>query len=215
MSAEVVFIGLGNMGLPMATNLVRGGLTVMGFDLVAENVSKLVAEGGVQGASLADAVRQAKVVCTMLPASQHVQGVYLGEDGVFAHARPGTLLIDSSTIAPDVARQLGQLAAERGLEMIDAPVSGGPVGAKAGTLTFMVGGTAKGFDRHGRGTATGHGQRSGPQGAYRDHQQELGKQLGAQQLQPMPRRDARRTGVKRLRGRLWRGPDAQGSRPGG
>ena len=146
MSAEVVFIGLGNMGLPMATNLVRGGLTVMGFDLVAENVSKLVAEGGVQGASLADAVRQAKVVCTMLPASQHVQGVYLGEDGVFAHARPGTLLIDSSTIAPDVARQLGQLAAERGLEMIDAPVSGGPVGAKAGTLTFMVGGTAKGFD---------------------------------------------------------------------
>ena len=118
MAAEVVFIGLGNMGLPMATNMVRGGLSVMGFDLVAENVSKLVAEGGLRGESLAAAVRQARVVCTMLPASQHVQGVYLGDDGVFAHAQPGTLLIDSSTIAPDVARQLGQQAAERGLEML-------------------------------------------------------------------------------------------------
>lgn len=147
MGAEVVFIGLGTMGLSMATNLVRGGLSVVGFDLMPDQVAKFVAEGGVRGESLAGALQQAKVVCTMLPASQHVKDVYLGEDGVFAHARPGTLLIDSSTIAPEVARQLGQLAAERGFEMIDAPVSGGPVGARAGTLTFMAGGTAKGFER--------------------------------------------------------------------
>ncbi len=147
MGAEVVFIGLGTMGLSMATNLVRGGLSVVGFDLMPDQVAKFVAEGGLRGESLAGALQQAKVVCTMLPASQHVKDVYLGEDGVFAHARPGTLLIDSSTIAPEVARQLGQLAAERGFEMIDAPVSGGPVGARAGTLTFMAGGTAKGFER--------------------------------------------------------------------
>lgn len=147
MGAEVVFIGLGTMGLSMATNLVRGGLSVVGFDLMPDQVAKFVAEGGVRGESLAGALQQAKVVCTMLPASQHVKDVYLGEDGVFAHARPGTLLIDSSTIAPEVARHLGQLAAERGFEMIDAPVSGGPVGARAGTLTFMAGGTAKGFER--------------------------------------------------------------------
>lgn len=146
MGAEVVFIGLGNMGLHMATNLVAAGVSVMGFDLVAAQVDKLVQSGGQRGVSLPEAVAQAKVVCTMLPASRHVQEVYLGDDGIMAHAKPGTLLIDSSTISPEVARQLGQAASGRGLEMIDAPVSGGPVGAKAATLTFMVGGTARGFE---------------------------------------------------------------------
>ncbi len=145
MRSEIVFIGLGNMGLPMAKNLLRSGLTVTGFDLAKENVEQFVAAGGLAGQSLSDAVQGAKVVITMLPASQHVTAVYTGDQGVFSLAKPGTLLIDSSTIAPNVARENGRLAAEHGLEMVDAPVSGGTFGAAAGTLTFMVGGTAKGF----------------------------------------------------------------------
>jgi 3-hydroxyisobutyrate dehydrogenase len=145
MNPEVVFIGLGNMGFPMAHNLLRAGLSVTGFDLLQSNVDKLVAQGATKGLSLAQAIASAKLVITMLPSSQSVKNVYLGEDGVFVHAQPGTLLIDSSTISPEVAKELGKLAAERGLEMLDAPVSGGPVGATAGTLTFMAGATDKGF----------------------------------------------------------------------
>ncbi len=145
MASEVVFIGLGNMGFPMAHNLLKSGLSVAGFDLLQANVDKLVVQGAATGLSLAQAIQGAKLVITMLPSSQSVKNVYLGEDGVFAHAQPGTLLIDSSTISPEVAKELGSLAAERGLEMLDAPVSGGPVGATAGTLTFMAGATEKGF----------------------------------------------------------------------
>ena len=145
MAPEVVFIGLGNMGMPMALNLLRGGFSVIGFDLAAANVDALVAAGGAKGIDFAQAVKGAKAVVSMLPASQHVQSVYLGDQGVLALAQKGTLLIDSSTIAPQVAKELGAAAAAKGLEMIDAPVSGGPFGAKAGTLTFMVGGTEQGF----------------------------------------------------------------------
>ena len=144
-TAEIVFIGLGNMGLPMARNLLRGGHAVSGHDLVAANVEQLAASGGVTAADAMQAVAAAKVVITMLPAGKHVEGLYLGPDGILAHVRPGTLLIDCSTIAPDTARKVAALAAGQGLTMLDAPVSGGTGGAAAGTLTFMVGGTADGF----------------------------------------------------------------------
>ncbi len=145
MAPEVVFIGLGNMGMPMALNLLRGGFSVIGFDLAQANVDALVAAGGAKGLDFAQAVKGAKVVVSMLPASQHVQSVYLGDQGVLALVQKGTVLIDSSTISPQVAKELGTAAAAKGIEMIDAPVSGGPFGAKAGTLTFMVGGTEQGF----------------------------------------------------------------------
>jgi 3-hydroxyisobutyrate dehydrogenase len=149
MSTDIVFIGLGNMGLPMALNLVRAGMSVAGHDLVPANVAQLVAGGGsaVQDSAdgLANALAQAKVVITMLPASRHVESAYLGEHGILAQVRPDALLIDCSTIAPETSRQVAQAAAERGLTMLDAPVSGGTGGAAAGTLTFMVGGTAEGL----------------------------------------------------------------------
>lgn len=145
MSADIVFIGLGNMGLPMAQNLVKAGLAVSGHDLVAASVEKLVASGGSTQADHLAAVAQAKVVITMLPASKHVEGMYLGERGILAHAKAGTLLIDCSTIAPEMSRKVAAAAHAKGLEMLDAPVSGGTGGAAAGTLTFMVGGTADAF----------------------------------------------------------------------
>jgi 3-hydroxyisobutyrate dehydrogenase len=145
MSADIVFIGLGNMGLPMAQNLVKAGLVVSGHDLVAASVEKLIATGGSTQADHLAAVAQAKVVITMLPASKHVEGMYLGERGILAHAKTGTLLIDCSTIAPEVSRKVALAAQAKGLEMLDAPVSGGTGGAAAGTLTFMVGGTADAF----------------------------------------------------------------------
>ncbi len=146
-NAEIAFIGLGHMGLPMAQNLVKAGFAVSGHDLVPAAVEKLVAAGGSTGADAMAAVAQAKVVITMLPASRHVEALYLGDQGILAHARPGTLLIDCSTIAPDSARKVAAAAAERGFEMLDAPVSGGTAGAAAGTLTFMVGGSDASFAR--------------------------------------------------------------------
>lgn len=146
-NAEIAFIGLGHMGLPMALNLVKAGFSVSGHDLIPAAVEKLVAAGGVTGADPMTAVANAKIVITMLPASRHVEGLYLGEQGILAHARPDTLLIDSSTIAPDSARKVAAAAAKCGFEMLDAPVSGGTGGATAGTLTFMVGGSDASFAR--------------------------------------------------------------------
>ncbi|MGB6054817.1 MAG: NAD(P)-binding domain-containing protein, partial [Burkholderiaceae bacterium] len=109
-NAEIVFIGLGNMGLPMALNLVKAGFSVSGHDLVPAAVEKLVAAGGSSCADAMSAVANAKVVITMLPASRHVEGLYLGDDGnnrgILAHARADALLIDCSTIAPDSARKV-------------------------------------------------------------------------------------------------------------
>jgi 3-hydroxyisobutyrate dehydrogenase len=144
-ATDIVFIGLGNMGLPMARNLLRGGYGVSGHDLLAANVAQWVADGGVAAIDPMRAVADAQVVITMLPASKHVEELYSGADGILAHVRPGTLLIDCSTIAPAVARKVAAAAAARGLTMLDAPVSGGTAGAAAGTLTFMVGGSADGF----------------------------------------------------------------------
>ena len=139
---KIAFIGLGNMGLPMAKNLVKAGYDVAGFDLTASQMESLKAAGGGAAASVADAVSGAAVVISMLPASKHVESLYLGEGGVLALAAPGTLLVDCSTIAPDAARRVAAAATAAGFPMIDAPVSGGTGGAEAGTLTFMVGGPA-------------------------------------------------------------------------
>ncbi|MEN9315179.1 MAG: 3-hydroxyisobutyrate dehydrogenase [Pseudomonadota bacterium] len=147
MSESVVFIGLGNMGLPMAVNLAKAGVRVAGHDLVVANVERLVAAGGARVDDLAQAVRGASVVVTMLPASRHVEAAYLGEAGIVAQASPGTLLVDCSTIAPEASRRVARAAAARGLAMIDAPVSGGTAGAAGGTLTFMVGGDADDVER--------------------------------------------------------------------
>jgi 3-hydroxyisobutyrate dehydrogenase len=145
--ASVAFIGLGNMGLPMAINLVKAGHAVIGFDISPANLDGLRHGGGQSADSAANAAGQADVVVTMLPAGQHVRQVYTGEGGVIAAAKPGALLIDCSTIDVDSARAVNKAASDAGFEMLDAPVSGGVGGAAAGTLTFMVGGTDEAFTR--------------------------------------------------------------------
>jgi 3-hydroxyisobutyrate dehydrogenase len=145
--AKIGFIGLGNMGAPMAANLVKAGHAVTGFDMMPAAVTKFAATGGVPAKDLHDAIAGCEVVVTMLPAGQHVREIYLGDNGVFAHAAPGTLLIDSSTIDVATAREVAEVAARKGLPMVDAPVSGGVGGAQGGTLTFMVGGSDEAFAR--------------------------------------------------------------------
>jgi 3-hydroxyisobutyrate dehydrogenase len=143
----VGFIGLGNMGGPMAANLSKAGHEVRGFD-VSPAAIEAAGKAGINCSASAVAVADgADAVITMLPSGQHVRDVYLGPAGLIASARPGTLFIDSSTIDVDTARQVGAAAAEAGMEFVDAPVSGGVGGAAAGTLTFMVGGAAESFAR--------------------------------------------------------------------
>jgi 3-hydroxyisobutyrate dehydrogenase len=145
--ARIGFIGLGNMGLPMATNLVRAGHAVVGFDVVTPLRGKLAASGGLAAETIATACSGADAIITMLPASEHVREVYCGPDGVIGAVGAGTLLIDSSTIDVTTARDVAASAAAKGLAMVDAPVSGGVAGAQAGTLTFMVGGPDAAFAR--------------------------------------------------------------------
>ncbi|MCC7275027.1 MAG: 3-hydroxyisobutyrate dehydrogenase [Alphaproteobacteria bacterium] len=145
--ATIGFIGVGNMGGPMAANLVKAGHAVRVFDVMEANVARAVAGGAAKAASVADACKGAAVIVTMLPAGPEVRGVYGGAGGVIASAAPGTLLIDASTIDVDSARAVAADAAAAGLLMIDAPVSGGVGGASGGTLTFMVGGPDEGFAR--------------------------------------------------------------------
>ncbi|MBZ0161154.1 MAG: 3-hydroxyisobutyrate dehydrogenase [Notoacmeibacter sp.] len=138
----IAFIGLGNMGNPMAANLIKAGHAVQGFDLVPENLKQAAANGVTVMASATAAVKDAEVVVTMLPAGKHVLSVYAQ---VCEKAAPGTLFIDSSTIDVSSARQAHQVAESYGLHSLDAPVSGGVGGAAAGTLTFMCGGTDEAF----------------------------------------------------------------------
>jgi 3-hydroxyisobutyrate dehydrogenase len=145
--ARIGFIGLGNMGLPMAQNLIKVGHAVCGFDVSTAAVDKLVAAGGVAAKSAADAGKDAEIIVTMLPAGEHVREVYLGPGGILAAAGEGTLLIDSSTIDVESARAVASAAAARALAMVDAPVSGGVAGAQGATLTFMVGGPDEAFAR--------------------------------------------------------------------
>ena len=145
--SSIAFIGLGNMGGPMAANLLKAGHHVTVFDLVAQSIQTLVEQGAQSATSAAQAVGDAEFVITMLPASKHVEALYLGDDGLLKHCPSSALIIDCSTIAADSARRVAQAAAERGLRMIDAPVSGGTGGAIAGTLTFIVGGEAQDLAR--------------------------------------------------------------------
>ena len=145
--ARIGFIGLGNMGLPMAQNLIKAGHQVEGVDVNAAAVEKLKAAGGVGVEFAKVAASRADVVITMLPAGQQVREVYLGASGIIENANPGTLLIDCSTIDVETARAVAAAAEAKGLLMLDAPVSGGVGGATAGTLTFMVGGSAQAFAR--------------------------------------------------------------------
>jgi len=136
--AKIAFIGLGNMGGPMAANLAKAQHQVTAFDLSSSAVDAAVEKGAHKAASAAEAVKGAEVIVTMLPAGKHVREVY--EKDVLPNVAKGALLIDCSTIDVDSARHVGALAEKAGLEMVDAPVSGGVGGATAGTLTFMVGG---------------------------------------------------------------------------
>src|SRR6516225_7542902 len=135
------FIGLGNMGAPMAANLLKAGHRVTGFDIARGPVEALAARGGSAAASAAE------ILVTMLPAGPQVRSVYLGAAGVLAHARSGALLIDCSTIDVETARAVAAAAKEARFDMLDAPVSGGVAGAEAASLTFMVGGEADVFAR--------------------------------------------------------------------
>ncbi len=145
--ARIGFIGLGNMGLPMAQNLIKAGHQVEGVDVNSAAVAKLVAAGGASAEFAKVAAARADVVITMLPAGDQVREVYLGPNGIIENANAGTLLIDCSTIDVETARAVAAAAEKKGLMMLDAPVSGGVGGATAGTLTFMVGGSAQAFTR--------------------------------------------------------------------
>jgi 3-hydroxyisobutyrate dehydrogenase len=145
--ARIGFIGLGNMGLPMALNLIKAGHQVEGFDLSTEAVDKLVAAGGVSAGSVKGAAARGDVVITMLPAGKQVRQVYLEPGGIVENANGGTLLIDSSTIDVETTRVVSAAADVRGLPIVDAPVSGGVGGAQGATLTFMVGGSENAFAR--------------------------------------------------------------------
>ena len=169
---RIAFIGAGNMGLPMLRNLLAAGHEVRAYDVSPDALAEAVRAGAGEAASLADAVTAAEIVITMLPEGRHVRAVYLGDggnDGIVGHAPREALLADCSTIDVASARAVATAASEAGYEMIDAPVSGGVTGASAGTLTFMVGGSAAGFQRAepvlaamGRNVAhiggSGHGQ---------------------------------------------------------
>ncbi|SDI47243.1 3-hydroxyisobutyrate dehydrogenase [Variovorax sp. OV700] len=147
---KIAFIGLGHMGGPMAMNLRKAGYTLKAFDLSEEACKKYDAEGLPIAASAAESVTDADVVISMLPASVHVEGLFLGSAGrpaLLDSIRAGALVIDSSTIAAATSRKVAEAAAAKGIAMIDAPVSGGTGGAIAGTLTFMVGGETDDLDR--------------------------------------------------------------------
>ncbi|WP_447773889.1 3-hydroxyisobutyrate dehydrogenase [Aeromonas veronii] len=144
---RIGFIGLGNMGGPMAANLARAGHTVQVFDLVAQNIERAIAAGCIAAGDAREAVTGCEVVISMLPAGEHVRDLWLSEgQGLLAALPVGALVIDCSTIDVDSARQVGEAARARGLRFIDAPVSGGVAGAAAGTLTFIVGGDAADFE---------------------------------------------------------------------
>jgi 3-hydroxyisobutyrate dehydrogenase len=145
--ANIGFIGLGNMGGPMAQNLLKAGYSVKGFDLVDTAVGQFVDAGGTAAESSAAAATDVDAVVTMLPAGKHARLVYMGEGGVIEAAAPDTLMIDSSTIDVVTARDVALAATAGGHAMVDAPVSGGVGGAEAGTLTFMVGGEDAAFAR--------------------------------------------------------------------
>ncbi|CAI8905079.1 3-hydroxyisobutyrate dehydrogenase [Chryseobacterium sp. IT-36CA2] len=143
--SNIAFIGLGNMGGPMAINLVNKGHNVIGFDLSKSALEALVSAGGQISDSAIAAAKDADVIISMLPSGKHVAELY--SDEFISQLKPDTLIIDSSTIDAVTARSVAELAASKGCKMIDAPVSGGTAGAQAGTLTFIVGGKTKDYEK--------------------------------------------------------------------
>lgn len=142
---KIAFIGLGNMGAPMARNLIKAGHSLNLFDLNQTVLAELAQLGGTISTSPKEASKDAQLVITMLPAAAHVRSVWLGEDGVLAGIAKGVPAVDCSTIDPQTARDVAAAAAKQDVAMADAPVSGGTGGAAAGTLTFMVGATPELF----------------------------------------------------------------------
>ncbi|NRA22021.1 MAG: 3-hydroxyisobutyrate dehydrogenase [Oceanospirillaceae bacterium] len=146
--AKIGFIGLGNMGGPMAINLVKAGHAVTVFDLSDTAIATLVSAGASAASTAVEAVKGAEYVISMLPAGKHVESLYLtGDQPLFDHLAEGTLVIDSSTIDAQTAKRVGGIAAGRGISFMDAPVSGGVGGAVAGTLSFMVGASDQQFSQ--------------------------------------------------------------------
>ena len=145
MSRTIAFIGLGIMGSPMAANLVKACHTVTGYNLTQEPIDKLVADGGKGAGSIAEAVAGAEIVITMVPADPHVEQAILGEGGVLENVKPGTLIIDMSSITPQTSIKVAAAAKEKGVRTLDAPVSGGEAGAIEAVLSIMVGGEADDF----------------------------------------------------------------------
>ena len=143
---KIGFIGLGNMGLPMAMNLLKSGHSVTGFDLAEDQVKILTDAGGKSTNDINQAIQTSDVVVTMLPSGKIVKSIYLGDKGIIKNAPENLLLIDSSTIDVETAREVSLEAINKNLRIVDAPVSGGVGGAQAGTLTFMVGGEKESFD---------------------------------------------------------------------
>lgn len=140
--SRIAFIGLGHMGGPMALNLLKTGHGLVVFDLVPAALQAAVDAGAVKAGSAQDAVKEVDAVVSMLPASKHVEALYLGDGALLDHIAAGTLVLECSTIAPESARKVAEAARAKGIRMVDAPVSGGTGGAVAGTLTFIVGGEA-------------------------------------------------------------------------
>jgi 2-hydroxy-3-oxopropionate reductase len=144
---KIGFIGLGIMGKPMAKNLLKAGYSVIAYDIVPEAVKDLVDVGAEKGESSADVASKAEIIITMLPNSPHVKEVVLGKNGVLEGAKPGTILVDMSSIAPLASKEISEKAAEKGVVMLDAPVSGGEPKAIDGTLSIMVGGPEDAFKK--------------------------------------------------------------------
>ncbi|MGW7551628.1 2-hydroxy-3-oxopropionate reductase [Streptomyces rimosus] len=143
---KIAWIGLGIMGAPMAENLLKAGYPVTGHTLEPDKLDRLAAAGGTPATSIAEAVAEADVIITMVPASPQVEAIAYGPDGILANARRGALLIDMSSITPQTSVDLAAAAAERGLRVLDAPVSGGEAGAIEAVLSIMVGGPQEDFD---------------------------------------------------------------------
>ncbi len=144
--STIAFIGLGIMGSPMAGHLVKAGHTVIGVNHGQAALETLVAAGGQRAGSVAEAVREAEVIITMVPDSPDVQGIALGEEGIYANAPKGSIHIDMSSIRPDVAVELAEAGKAAGIRVMDAPVSGGQAGAVEAVLSIMVGGEKADFD---------------------------------------------------------------------
>ena len=144
--AEITFIGLGNMGLPMAMNLLKNGHSVTGFDLAEDQVKILTNAGGKSTSDINKTIQTSDAVIAMLPSGKIVKSIFFGDNGIINNAPKNLLLIDSSTIDVETAREVSKEAISKNLRIVDAPVSGGVGGAQAGTLTFMVGGEKESFD---------------------------------------------------------------------